>query len=224
MKKGLKTILTVLFAAVFFMSLVPARSEAALAEKTAYLAYADEGWIYQYWGDPVDTGVIVTNANITGAGKYTVGLDFTATEGGKALGVAFAAPIIANGNVAFEGYFVQIDSIVVNGEKIEFTKNYTSSDDNVELRSNIFNEWVSALPDDARTPDGDLSDASAIISDRGDFAEVETISVSFTLIDPNGASADAPTATPKTGVTSMALVYGLGALVTGAFVLKKKEK
>ncbi|HHT89027.1 MAG TPA: LPXTG cell wall anchor domain-containing protein, partial [Clostridiales bacterium] len=30
--------------------------------------------------------------------------------------------------------------------------------------------------------------------------------------------------TPKTGVTSMALVYGLGALVTGAYVFKRKKK
>lgn len=228
MKKLLKSFMTVFFAVVIFMNFGLTHAK-AVADNTAYLAYADANWTYQYWGDPVENNVLATDADITGPGQYTVGLDFTETEDGKALGLAFAAPIIAKGNENFPGYFIQIDSIVINGEEIEFTKGYTSSDDNVEMRSNIYNEWVSDLPEDARTPDGNIDDASAIIIDKELFAEVETIFVNFTLLDADGnngtAVAEASVdSAPKTGVTSMALVYGLGALVTGAFVIKKKEK
>lgn len=222
MKKGIKTLLTVMFAAALVVNAVPDVADAA-ADNTAYLAYADEAWTYQYWGDPVDTGVVGTNAEITGPGQYTVGLDFTATADGKALGLAFTAPIIAGGNVNFPGYFFQLDSIVINGAEVEFTKNYTSSDDGMELRSNIYNTWVAALPDDARTPDGSLDGASAVIVDPTLFTEVETITVTFTLLDAEG-NAGVEAAVPQTGVVSMALIYGLGALATGAVVLKKRTK
>ncbi|TAH72907.1 MAG: hypothetical protein EWM47_02860 [Anaerolineaceae bacterium] len=222
MKKGFKTILTVLFAAVFFMSFIPARAEAA-PDNTAYLAYADSAWNYQYWGDPVENGVVGTDAEITGPGQYTVSVDFTGTADGKATaGLEFAAVIIAKGSESFPGYFIQYDSIVLNGEAIEFAKNYTSSDDGVELRSNIYNHWVGSLPDDARRPDGDLTDATPTIVDPELFTEVETLSVTFTVLDADGNAG--ASSTPKTGVASMALVYGLGALITGAYVFKKKEK
>lgn len=232
MKKGFKSILTFLFIAAFLFGLMPAKAEAA-ADNTAYLSYADSGWTYQYWGDDVDTGVVATNAEVTGVGQYTVALDFTGTADGKALGLAFAAPQIKGGATNFAGYIMRIDSIVVNGSEIDFTKGYTN-DEEGNLRVNLFNEWVSALPGDARTADGDISDASAAIVNRDDFAEVETISVTFTLFDENGDTGaaeevvedveEADEAAPKTGVASMALIYGLGALVTGAYVFKKKEK
>lgn len=227
MKKGLKTMLTLLFAAVLFMSFIPARTEAA-ADNTAYLAYADGAWLYQYWGDPVDTGVITTDVEVTGPGVYTVGLDFTETADGKALGLAFTAPIIQGAATNYPGYIMTVDEVKINGNAIDITKGYTNDEDG-HIRSNIYNEWVGSLPADARTADGSLDGASAVIVDKEDFAEVETITVTFTLLDADGNAGAAEaetkiTSAPKTGVTSMALVYGLGALLTGAYVFKKKEK
>ena len=85
----------------------------------------------------METGVVATDATVTNPGQYKVGLDFTGTADGKAYGLAFAAPIIKNGSLSFPGYIMTLDAIEVNGAPIEFTKGYTSSDDAVEMRTNI---------------------------------------------------------------------------------------
>jgi hypothetical protein len=147
----------------------------------AYLMYADGSWTYQYWGEAAEGGVVATNATILGAGDYTVGLDFTGTEAGEAAGLAFTAVGITTGEQTFPGYFIEITSITINGEEIPFEKGYTSSDDGITTRMNIYNEWVGGLPDDARSYDGDISDAAAVIVDKAPFESVQTIDVAFTL-------------------------------------------
>jgi len=189
MKRNFKSLLTILCAAVLALNIMPASVKAAPADNTAYLAYADTAWLYQYWGDAVDTGVVATDAVVTGVGQYTVALDFTKTADGKALGLAFTAPMIQGGEVSFPGYFIQVDSIVINGKEVAFTKNYTSSDDKITTRTNLYNVWVAELPVDAHTPDGSLDGASAVIVDPALFAEVETISVTFTVLDADGNGA-----------------------------------
>lgn len=230
MKKSVKSILTVLFAAVLFMSFGLEKAEAAPADNTAYLAYSDSDWgECQYWGEPTEgSGVVGTNAEITGLGQYTVSVDFTGTANGKAKDIVFAAPIIQGGTTTLPGHIITIDSIVVNGSEIEFTKGYANDEDG-GLRSNIYNAWVGSIPADARTVDGSLDGASPVIVDPELFVDVETVAVTFTLSDADGNTGSAEVeavveSAPKTGVTSMALVYGLGVLVTGALVLKKKEK
>ncbi len=177
------------FVMVLSMFAMPStKAKAAAAE--AYLAFADSSWgACQYWGGTAENGVVATNAVILGAGQYTVGVDFTGTADGAAAGIAFTAPIIANGELVFPGCFINIDSIKVNGVEVEFTKNYTSSDDGISTRSNVYNTWVSELPEDARRADGDLTDASAVIVSADAFASVETVEVTFTLIDPNALTA-----------------------------------
>ena len=147
----------------------------------AYLMYADAGWTYQYWGGAAENGVVATNATVTGAGDYTVGLDFTGTEAGEAAGLAFTAVGITTGEQTFPGYFIEITSIKINGEEIPFEKGYTSSDDGITTRMNIYNEWVGSLPSDARSYDGDISDAAPVIVDKDLFSSVETVEVAFTL-------------------------------------------
>ena len=185
MNKRFRTILSVLFVAMLAFVFVPGKAEAAPEDNTAFLAYADAGWLYQYWGDPVDTGIVVTEAKVTGVGQYTVGLDFTGTADGKAAGLAFTAPIIQGGSANYPGHVMTIDEIKLNGNAIDFTKGY-ANDEEGNLRSNIYNEWVSQLPDDARRADGNLEDASAVIVDKELFAEVETIFVTFTLSEGSG--------------------------------------
>ena len=145
---------------------------------TAYLMYADAAWAKQYWGDDAE-GVTATNAEITGPGSYTVGLEFAE----PAEGLAFTAVGIKTGEQTFNGYFIDITSILVNGEIIPVSAGYTSSDDGICTRENIYNEWVGdTLPSDARRADGNLEGASPMIVDKEAFASVKTVEVNFDFI------------------------------------------
>ncbi len=149
------------------------------AQDTAYIMYADTAWAKQYWGEAeAPAGVTPTNATITGAGDYSVGLEFAE----PAEGVAFTALGIVNGEKTYPGYFLKINEMRVNGEAIEVKKGYTSSDDGICTRMNIYNEWVSELPADARSFDGTLDDAGWIIVDKEKFASVSKIEIDFSLI------------------------------------------
>ncbi len=156
----------------------------------AYLMYADSAWGYQYWGGEPAEGVTATTAVVDGQGTYTVGLEFAE----EAPGLAFAAVGITTGEKTFNGYFIDITDIKVNGESINFNAGYTSSDDGITTRENIYNEWVSELPADARRADGVLEGAAPIIVNVEDFAAVKTVEVTFDYIygKPIEKSADAP--------------------------------
>ncbi|MBE5815824.1 MAG: hypothetical protein E7320_11595 [Clostridiales bacterium] len=152
---------------------------------TAYIMFADGTWERQYWLDGNDYGgVTVKNATITGAGDYSVGLDFTTTEYGKAVGIAFAALGIKKGENTFPGMMIKINDFRINGESVEVAKGYTSSDDQIETRMNIYNEWVAEVPTDAtvRSWDGTTEGAAPIIVAKEAFAEVKTIDIDFSLI------------------------------------------
>jgi len=156
----------------------------------AYLMYADAAWANQYWYDGNEYPVTVKTAEITGPGSYTVGLEFNE----EAQGLAFAAVGIANGEKSFNGYFIDITDIKVNGESIIVNAGYTSSDDGITTRENIYNEWVSELPADARRADGNLEGASPIIVDKEAFASVKSVEVTFDYIygKPIEKNPDAP--------------------------------
>ena len=133
--------------------------------------------------DPTNmtTGIVADNVQITGEGTYTVSLDFTALGGTK--GTAFSALGISNGETFFPGYIYTIDSIKINGEDIEMTANgYTTSDDDVCTRVNLFNQWVTNIPEDARSTDSE--DLSASIVDISDKTLINTLSVTFTVTAP----------------------------------------
>ena len=144
---------------------------------TAYLMYADAAWAKQYWGEDAE-GVTATNAEITGQGSYKVGLEFAE----PAEGLAFTAVGIKTGEKTFGGYFIDITEIKVNGEPIEVAAGYTSSDDGITTRENIYNEWVESLPKDARRADGQLEGASPMIVSKDAFASVSSVEVSFDFI------------------------------------------
>lgn len=178
------------FLMVFGLMAAAAPAEEVHAENetlTAYLAYADNAWgDAQYWGEDAETlatttypNVKVTAAEITDWGQYTVGLDFTGTTNGAALGMAFSAVMITNGEIARPGAIITVDEVKVNGEVVEIGTGYTSSDDQITTRYNLYNSWVAALPDDARS-NGDLSTATPTSLSADLCAEVKTIEVTFT--------------------------------------------
>lgn len=88
MKKKLISLLLVLVLTAGILT-VPSLADTNDNGTFAYLMYADASWTNQYWGnDDPDSGITATNADITGPGEYTVGLDFTGTEAGEAKGIA----------------------------------------------------------------------------------------------------------------------------------------
>ena len=181
MKKTLSTIFALVLAlalALGCVSFAAAESAEAASGAVGYLMYADGSWAYQYWGDAeAPEGVTPINADITGAGEYTVGLEFAE----EAAGLAFTAVGISQGELLFPGYTIEIKEIRVNGEAIEVKKGYTSSDDGVITRMNLYNEWVSELPSDARSFDASLEGAAPIAVDKEAFAAVKKVEVDFVL-------------------------------------------
>ncbi len=153
-----------------------------IPEAHAYIMYADASWTYQYWGEPVDSGVVATDAKVKEEGQYTVALDFTGTPDGAATDIAFTALGIKGGEISHPGWFIKIDSIKINGAAVNVGKGYTSSDDKIETRMNIMNEWVTELPKDARSHDGVVDDANWVIVPKDAFASVKTMEVTFTYI------------------------------------------
>lgn len=181
--KNSRMLLSLVMALILALSIIPAATceEPAVIDQ-AYLMYADSSWTYQYWSGEANGGMKAINADITGEGDYTVGLDFTETPDGAASGVAFAALGIVNGENTMPGWYIRINEIRVNGEAIAFDKGYTSSDDGITTRMNIYNEWVSDLPADARSFDGKIDDTNWMIVDSAAFASVKTVEVDFSLM------------------------------------------
>ena len=122
-----------------------------------------------YTPDSITPGIVATDTEITGAGTYTVALDFTGTETGYASNTAFSAIGISNGEARFPGYCILITEIRINGEAVKLKgRNYTCSDDGKCTRSNLYNEWVDmkSARSGARVLMGDLTGISATVLDR----------------------------------------------------------
>lgn len=157
----------------------------------SYLNFVDGGWWPKYQGAD-DDSLAQTPVEVTGNGSYTVSvtaadLDDTAIQEGIS-GVEFMAIIIPDAYEKYSDMVITIDSIVADGKEIPMiAKNYTSSDDEKEVRTNIYNPWVSKLPNDAHSTEGKLSeleDSSAYsykVINPEDFAAWKTLSVNFTV-------------------------------------------
>ena len=155
----------------------------------AWIMFQSSDWGVAYSvGDSYDPtnktmGVHAQNAEITGEGTYTISLDFSDLGGVK--GTAFSALGIYNGETLFPGYIVTIDNILLNGAPYELAgKEYTSSDDGKCTRVNLYNGWVNKAPEDARTPDGDLTGCTAQIMPLDNKVTVNTLSITFTYSAP----------------------------------------
>lgn len=178
--------------------------DAMVAESgDAYLAIVDGEWYVQYWGSDedlltYDAGVVP----ITGDGEYTVSVkgdtagllyDVTGDVNGEYTpsGMSFMAVMVKDGTTLFPNMAIEITSIKMNGTEIPMTaKNYTSSDDAVEMRANIYNEWVTELPEDAHDANGAVTDNStysAQIVDKNAFNDPWTsIEVTFNVTGIDG--------------------------------------
>lgn len=160
----------------------------------AWIMWNDGSWALThsvgdtYNADAISEGLVATNAIITGEGKYTVGLDFTGTAQGYSASVAFAAIGISNGEALYPNYLINIKEVRINGEIYRLKgRAYTTSDDGVCTRVNLYNEWVTSVPKTARLPGGNLAGATPTPINRNDavIAEIKTIEIDFEYVPMN---------------------------------------
>ena len=185
----------------------------------AYLAIVDKQWWIQYWGSSTDDGHMLAYdagiADITGNGQYTVSVtadtngfryDTTEDPNGECTpgGLSFLAVMIKDGETLYPGAVITVDSILVDGKEIPMSaKNYTSSDDGIETRTNLYNSYIDAPAEDARSTEGNLYDAdgnaldicadySPQVVSPDDFSSWTTVEVNFTVsgIGEEGAAGE----------------------------------
>lgn len=158
----------------------------------AWIMFNSSDWntIYSV-GDVYDptamtAGIVAKDVEVTGEGEYTVSLDFTGIEGGYANSTIFCAVAIANGETLFPGYIMDIKEVLINGEPYKLTgRPYTTSDDQICTRVNLYNEWVSAVPEEARVKGGGIQFAAPSVLDAATLGNIETISVTFDYVAGN---------------------------------------
>lgn len=126
-------------------------------------------------------GITATNTVVEGPGEYTVSLDFA----GGNTGLTFAALGIADAEINYPGVIIDIKEITYDGTAVTPVGDYyTSSDDEKCTRVNLYNQWVSALPDDARNASGNLANATPTPLDPTQINGVKNITVKFEVIVP----------------------------------------
>ena len=141
-------------------------------------------------GDKYDSstatgGVVANDAVINGAGTYTVSLDFTGASAGHDTGFSFSAIGLSNGEILYPGYIIDIKEVLINGEAYTLTgEPFTTADDKICTRVNLYNQWVNVVPPEARTIDGTPADASPTIIDPTAFTEIKTIEIKFDFVAP----------------------------------------
>jgi len=155
----------------------------------AWIMWNDGGWALSYSvgddynPDSITAGMKVTDVEITGPGTYTVGIDFSGTQQGYSASVAFAALAIANGEVLYPGYVIDIKEVLIDGEIYRLKgRAYTTSDNGVTTRVNLYNEWVTSVPvKTARMHYGNLAGATPTPINRNDaaIAQIHSIYITF---------------------------------------------
>lgn len=153
---------------------------------TAFIGFTDGSWnSYFFKGEDVSP-VVLNETTVTGEGKYTISVDWSKTETGFTSGINFMMVGIANGEKLFPKYCINVDTVKINGKKVSFKKGYTTSDDGVITRCNIFNEWAGIHDNDAngstRSYDGKLNNKTAKMIDFTKYKEIKSISITFTYV------------------------------------------
>ncbi len=172
------------------LAAAPEAEALAEDEAVAWIMYTSSDWGVSYSvGDvytpgSASTGLVATDVPVTGAGTYTVALDFTGTGAGFANGVTFCALGIGNGEKLFPNYVVNITSVKINGEEVKMNGlAYTTSDDSICTRVNLYNAWVTQVPATGRTmmgAAGPVCTPCPIPLEA--FGNVKTIEVTFNYV------------------------------------------
>lgn len=186
--------------------------------------YADNDWAVQYWGESAEeTDVVATNAEVTGPGKYTVGLDFSQTAAGVGNGITFVDVEIKDlAEYYHSDRYIRVDEIKINGTAVPealLSKVYTCSDNKVDTRVNLYNGWCSE--DDAYAVDeetgepkrkearalGDIKEATPWLLEDYIDEEISSIEVSYTygtkeeIHEIDNPTVESPSPAPSTNPT-----------------------
>ncbi len=159
-------------------------------EPVAYIMWSGGAGSYNvgdtYTPNDCAASIIPHDVVVTGAGEYSVGLDFTNGNDG----LSFGALALNAGEDNFPGCILDIKSVIVKDKDGNETQlklirlPYTSSDDKHCTRVNLINEWVSQVPDDARNKQNVLGDiAGPVILDKQDLVGIYNITINFELIE-----------------------------------------
>ena len=155
----------------------------------AWIMWDSADWNLMYSvGDTYDpdsrtAGLVPVDAQITGWGTYTVSLDFSGTAAGANTGTAFSAIGLRYGEVLFPGYVIDIVSITCDGKNIPMKgRPYTTSDDGLCTRVNLYNGWVSAIPADARTRGGGTIGCSPTVINSDTIGTFKKIEITFRFV------------------------------------------
>ena len=185
MRKFKKVLASILAGTLVLSNAVPvlaAQDSSSLPDGTAYLNINNSEW------SEFDAEWV--NAEITGDGSYTVSM--TAAEA-QDLSQFNALEVVNGESVLGTGAVITVDSIELNGEKIELQgSSYTCSADGsgVTTRVNLYNEWnapdatATAGDDkhaDCRVAEGNVADATACLWTADQLTGVTSIVVNFTV-------------------------------------------
>lgn len=150
---------------------------------TSYITFMDGSYTNQWWDDGNEYPTVTMNqATVTGEGEYTVSCEIKATEEAPAKGFSFIDVEIKDGELYFPYGYMNIKSVKINGEEVALTgKTYTSSDNGIATRTNLYNDWVNVEDKTfgGRTADGS-SDVTPKAVDVSAFADVDITSIEVT--------------------------------------------
>ena len=136
-----------------------------------------------YNPDSITDGLVAKDVEITGKGTYTASLDFTGTGAGYANSFIFSALGITNGEILYPDYVIILVDVKINGESCTLSgKPYTTADDGICTRVNLYNAWVTVIPGGIRTVDGSNMGASAVLLNPDHYPEIKTLSVTFKYV------------------------------------------
>ncbi|MBU5479324.1 leucine-rich repeat domain-containing protein [Eubacterium sp. MSJ-13] len=184
MRKSFKKVLAAVLSFAVLTAPMAVAGKKAHAAKTseAYMMFSSEGNTYTFWHDGKDYSPIeMKTAKITGAGQYTVGMDFTKLQDGYSNKIQFADFEVADGEKLFPGYYLRLDNIKINGEDVKFEQGYTTSDNGTDTRMNIVNPWASVKDNpSARSFDKKLTNKKVSVIDPDKWDKLKTIEVTFT--------------------------------------------
>jgi hypothetical protein len=231
MMKTMKKLLTVLLTLTLLVATMTIAS--ADGEGTAYISFASSDWAVQYWFDGNDYApVVANNKAVTGPGQYTVSLDLSGVDGGGANGIAFFDVEIAGGESLYPDNFMRIDSVKINGQSVAVGTTYTTSDNDIDTRVNLYNEWVGAVKE-GRTNGLDYSQVTAVPVAVSSYTTVTRIEVTFTLISASGdggstvmdgGSTQTTGTLPQTSGIPMIMMAISGVAISGFGLKLRKNK
>lgn len=177
-------------------NLITSDGETAVAVSSgqAYLEIRDADGIHQYLGSAEENLCYnAAVADIKENGSYTVSVTadsdgFRAAAGAdaKPKGLMYAALKVKDGAKECPGAVLTIDSIEVDGKELPMeAKNFTFIEMETDIKSNIYNEWASMIPDGAVSAEGSVADGtegySSVIVDKEAFASWTEVKVNFTV-------------------------------------------